>query len=375
MQTIVAGVVLTTLVLHEILRPLCVTVFDLVEVWWVVFAAASQAFVACVARGFQPRFPEWTVTFDIFQAVVSSALAAKGENIVRLPNAQIMRRNTEILGALIGWFSCIQHQTKARSFYHLGLRHLWLTSASTQSTGQDTRRIVVLYFHGGGYAVLCPRFYLDFCSRLMHQLLLSQQGHEYEKPKVSFEMLLANYRKLPEYDFPAPMDDALAMYMYLVKDCRLEPKNIILAGDSAGAGLVLSTLHRLKDAGRELPLGAVCASPMIDWPDKDDISRDCFVQAPLLTGIRDFSVSSSQEVHSLSFDMHDFPPIFVQTGETDLLHHQATRLYAKARSEGVNVRLDVHANMPHVFAALPPLFMPTASNGVSSIATFILNLL
>lgn len=174
------------------------------------------------------------------------------------------------------------------------------------------------------------------------------------------------------------MEDAVAMYNYLIKEWLVSPKNIILAGDSAGAGLVLSTLHRLKDAGVELPLGAVCASPMINWPSKEDISKDCFVQTPLLAGIRDFSVSSgsiTEEICSLNFDMQDFPPIFVQTGEKDLLHDQAKRLYTKARSEGVDVRLDVHSNMPHVFAALPPLFMPAASNWVASIAEFILKLL
>ncbi|EGZ06988.1 hypothetical protein PHYSODRAFT_341143 [Phytophthora sojae] len=149
--------------------------------------------------------------------------------------------------------------------------------------------------------------------------------------------LLADYRKLPEHNFPAPMEDAVAMYNYLIKEWLVSPKNIILAGDSAGAGLVLSTLHRLKDAGVELPLGAVCASPMINWPSKEDISKDCFVQTPLLAGIRDFSVSSgsiTEEICSLNFDMQDFPPIFVQTGEKDLLHDQAKRLYTKARSEG-----------------------------------------
>lgn len=63
-----------------------------------VCAAGCRAFVACVARGFKPRIPEWAVIFDCFQAVVAAALTAKGENIVRLPKAQIMRRNTEILG-------------------------------------------------------------------------------------------------------------------------------------------------------------------------------------------------------------------------------------------------------------------------------------
>jgi acetyl esterase/lipase len=371
---------LTLLALHEILRPLCVTFLDFFELLGVASVAGGRAFMACLARGLRPRYPEWTIVFDCFQAVVSSVLTAKGQNIVCLPNAHVMRRNTEILGGLLGWVSCLQHGTNVHSFYHLGLRHLWVSASTKSAPQQDsasTRQIVVLYYHGGGYAVLCPRFYLDFCSRLVHQLRTQYQRDE-AAPMVSFQVLLANYRKLPEYTFPAPMDDALAMYKYLITKCHVLPKNVIIAGDSAGAGLVLSTLRRLKQTGLELPMGAICASPMIDWPDSDDISSDCFVQPPLLTGVYDFckiSCRALDEVCSLKFDLQGFPPMLVQTGDKDLLYHQAQRLARKAQKDGVAVHFDAHTNMPHVFAALPPVFMPHANRGVANMAEFILKLL
>ncbi|RLN95272.1 hypothetical protein BBJ28_00026320 [Nothophytophthora sp. Chile5] len=363
----------TFLVIHEVLRPLCTSFADLMELLYLVAAAGGRAFVACLARGLRPRFPEWTVTFDCFQAVVGSALAAKGQNLVRLPNAQIMRRNTELLGGLLGWISCLQYGMKLHSFHYRGLRHFWLHPSTPQADSPTTRQITVLYFHGGGYTVLCPRFYVDFCSRLLHQLRTQQQGNPF-----AFRVLLADYRKLPEHSFPAPMDDAAAMYDYLVTTCQVAPQSIVIAGDSAGAGLVLATLRRLREAGKQLPLGAICASPMIDWPGKDDASAHCFVQPPLLTGIRDFSratSAASDEVCSLHFDLNGLPPMLVQTGDKDLLHHQAHRLAIKARADGVEVQLDTHVNMPHVFSALPSAFMPAGELGVAKMATFILQLL
>ena len=42
------------------------------------------------------------------------------------------------------------------------------------------------------------------------------------------------------------------------------PSKIVLAGDSAGAGLCVSLLTVLRDLGKPLPAGAVLISPWVD---------------------------------------------------------------------------------------------------------------
>lgn len=49
---------------------------------------------------------------------------------------------------------------------------------------------------------------------------------------------LAAYRLSPQFPFPCGLHDCLAAYLYLLT--LQDPTEIILAGDSAGGGMVLS---------------------------------------------------------------------------------------------------------------------------------------
>jgi acetyl esterase/lipase len=73
----------------------------------------------------------------------------------------------------------------------------------------------------------------------------------------------------PQYPFPCAIQDCLAGYLYLIKPPPgakhhpVSPKNIVIAGDSAGGGLVLALLQILRDTdGLDLPAGAVLISPV-----------------------------------------------------------------------------------------------------------------
>lgn len=67
--------------------------------------------------------------------------------------------------------------------------------------------------------------------------------------------------------FPAPLADAVAGYRYLVNECNFEPKNIIVAGDSAGGNLALALCRYLRDEkldGLEVPGAMLLLSPWAD---------------------------------------------------------------------------------------------------------------
>ncbi|ORY26314.1 hypothetical protein BCR39DRAFT_541265 [Naematelia encephala] len=115
----------------------------------------------------------------------------------------------------------------------------------------------MLYIHGGAYywgSINTHRYTIWRYARKMHGRCFA-----------------VNYRKAPQYPFPCAIQDCLAAWLYLVdpppeaKHKPVHPKNIILAGDSAGGGLVWALLQILRDTeGLELPAGAVLISP---WSD------------------------------------------------------------------------------------------------------------
>ncbi|KAL3665119.1 hypothetical protein V7S43_009751 [Phytophthora oleae] len=366
---------LLLLAVHELLRPFCLSFKGVCSLTAQVGSAANAAILQFLKRGLQPKFPEWTLWYEWFQAIAFAAGQRNGCHILKMPNALAFRRNFELIGQVLGAFACWRHGNSLESFRYNGLEHLWLKTTASSKTTANQRRIVVLYYHGGGYALFSPRFFVEFASRLLTQVqnqLFAVWGHK----SIDVQILLANYRKLPEVTFPTPLDDAMVMFDYLVKLEKISPKNIILAGDSAGAGLVLATLLRLRRTRRTMPLAALCNCPYADLSADVVVSEFCFISKSMLDAIRDFCVvdtpkSSWQEGAMLHTDLHGLPPLFIQAAEFDILHQQSLQLARNARAHGVRVEVDVHRHMPHVFTLFPHFMMPQSSVGIERFAGFI----
>src|SRR6266571_1907632 len=108
---------------------------------------------------------------------------------------------------------------------------------------------ILLFFHGGGY---CSG------SILSHRRMVSEAGRA-----AGMRTLAVAYRLAPEYPFPAAYDDVLTAWRFL-RNQGLLAAHIAIGGDSAGAGLAVTLICRLRDAGEELPACAWLVSPWID---------------------------------------------------------------------------------------------------------------
>ena len=107
---------------------------------------------------------------------------------------------------------------------------------------------VMLYVHGGAYF---------FGSVDEHRYQLQRHAR-----KLEARVFAPRYRLSPQFPFPCGLLDCLAAYLYLLT--VQDPTEIILAGDSAGGGMVLSLLVILRDQGMPLPAGAILISPWVD---------------------------------------------------------------------------------------------------------------
>ncbi|KAI1325025.1 hypothetical protein F5Y16DRAFT_411634 [Xylariaceae sp. FL0255] len=112
----------------------------------------------------------------------------------------------------------------------------------------DPGNRVMLYVHGGAYF---------FGSVDEHRYQMQRHAR-----KLKARVLAPRYRLSPQFPFPCGLHDCLATYLYLLE--TQDPSTIILAGDSAGGGMVLSMLVTLRDRGIPLPAGAILISPWVD---------------------------------------------------------------------------------------------------------------
>ena len=107
----------------------------------------------------------------------------------------------------------------------------------------------VLYLHGGGYVSGSPAHYRHFTWRIADAL--------------SANVFALAYRLAPEHPFPAALEDAAKAYDFLAS-LAADTRELFVMGDSAGGGLTLCLLLKLRDEKRPLPRAAVALSPWTD---------------------------------------------------------------------------------------------------------------
>ncbi|MEV6057804.1 alpha/beta hydrolase [Streptomyces sp. NPDC052107] len=210
--------------------------------------------------------------------------------------------------------------------------------------GDGLRAGTILYFHGGGWVYGSP------------ESVLSLTGHLVAK--TGFGAYSVDYRLAPEHPFPAAIDDALSAYRALL-DRGQDPSTIAFAGDSAGGGLTVTTCLAARDAGLPLPAAVVTFSPGLDATRTGESmdTKECI--DPILTrkSVEHTGAMylAKQDPHqpmlspAVLADLTGFPPMLIQVGTNEILLDDSTRLAARARAAGVDVILDITADVPHVF--------------------------
>lgn len=211
-----------------------------------------------------------------------------------------------------------------------------------EAAGLATSR-VVLYLHGGGYS------------------LGSARSHRALGKRIAFEararVVLPEYRLAPEHVFPAAIEDAVAVYRWLL-GTGVEPERIAVAGDSAGAGLALALLVSLRDAGVPLPACAVLLSPFADLECRGEsystlAALDPIVSREMGVGMGQAYIGAREPSDPLASPVHaalaGLPPLLIQVGSREVVLDDARVIERHAREAGVHAQLDVWPGMVHVW--------------------------
>lgn len=209
--------------------------------------------------------------------------------------------------------------------------------------GSDASR-VLLYFHGGGY---CSG------SILSHRRLVTEAGRA-----AGTHTLAIEYRLAPEHPFPAALDDALSAWNFLRKQ-GIAAEHIAVGGDSAGGGLTVALINRLRDAREPTPGCAWLISPWTDLTlsgltldTKDAV--DPIIHKAYLAELVDAYLPADMDrryplVSPLYGDLTGFPPTLIQVGACETLLADSTRFAAAAGAANVAVTLQIWPDMIHAW--------------------------
>ena len=220
---------------------------------------------------------------------------------------------------------------------------------------------VIVYLHGGGYL---------YGSARSHRQMVAGIARA-----ARARAFAVDYRRAPEHRFPAALDDAITVIRALFAR-GVAPEQLIVAGDSAGGGLTLAAMMRLRDSGERLPAAGVCLSPWTDLELTGDSARTGAVDDPMCS-VQDLRKMAAlyaegrlrdplaSPVHA---DLQGLPPLLILVGTREILLDDATRVAENARAAGVPVQLECWDGLIHVW----PLFghTPEAAAAITRMGEF-----
>ncbi|GAA3911339.1 alpha/beta hydrolase [Litoribacillus peritrichatus] len=225
---------------------------------------------------------------------------------------------------------------------------------------------VILYLHGGAYNIGSPKSHRNVTAHLA---------------RATGSMVLAiDYRLAPEHPCPAGLSDVIKVYRWLLAHDH-NPKNLAIAGDSAGGGLTVASVLEMKEENLPLPAVLGVISPWVDLTMSgesvrsnaaiDPMIRKDWLEAMINNYATDLAPSSPL-CSPINGDLTGLPPLLIQVGSDEILLDDAIRLAQRAESYGVSVELDIWESMWHVWHFQAGL-IPEADQAIQDLANHLLN--
>ena len=296
-------------------------------------------------------------------SILSKALLASLKAMFPQISAMDVYRQREAQETVCKLVNPSDKSTAFKEYSFNNVKCMWISP----KTGYipNTEKLIV-YFHGGAYRT----------GSLNYACILGARFAE----KTGYNVLTFEYRLSPENKYPCALDDAYAVYEYILK-LNYKPENILFTGESAGGNLLILLILKLIKENRGTPCAAVCLSP---WTDMTLSAVSCRKNADKDPIIDPKSLKRSAheyagnipltdpELSPLYADMKTFPPTLIQAGGNEVLLDDSISFYNKLKKLNINCKLHIYEGMCHIFQLFP---IPEAFEALDEAAHFIIKML
>ncbi len=217
-----------------------------------------------------------------------------------------------------------------------GVTTLWSTPPQLEHEDK-----VMIFIHGGGWIVNTRKAQLGLQTAVASSL--------------GVRVVSIEYPLSPENPYPAALDDIVTAYRGIISEYGAE--NTGLFGTSAGGGLTLATLLRVKADDSPLPAASAALSPGADMTASGYLFKAVGLQDPVLPPYGVYAAMQGYVgdadptdplVSPVFGDYTDVTPLFLLSGTAEIVGSDATKVAARARSQGADVTLHVSDGMWHV---------------------------
>jgi acetyl esterase/lipase len=300
---------------------------NLVDLLWWSAAVAVRRLV----RG--PRRPGWSWTLESSSAFLRVQMAVAFDIADKTGDIAASREYANALCFALQALASMTLEPVTRP-----VKGLWYTP---RAGGRD---LILLYLHGGGYA-----YYSKLHGNFIALVALAAEARTFA----------LEYRLIPEHPFPAQLEDALTAYRWLLAQ-GVNPRRLVVAGDSAGGNLTLALLLALRRDGLPQPLLAYGLCPWTDVGNSgasmtSNAAEDWVHPRMAAAWAKQLCAGGADPrdplVSPLHADLRGLAPIYLQAGGAEILLDMIRDFHARAQAQGADVALDVWEHMPHDFQA------------------------
>ena len=225
-------------------------------------------------------------------------------------------------------------------------------------------RKLIVYVHGGAYVAYSARSTIDEASALSYA----------SKERV----ISVNYTLAPEARWNTIQRQVLSV-MLALRARGYHLRDIAMMGDSAGGGLVVSTVLNLRDRGLRMPAAVVLLSPWVDLTDRGDTMHTLARADPLLD-YRSLSIAARAYAGSLPLDdprvsplyanfSKGFAPTLIQESTKTIFLSGSVRLYRALDAAGAHPVIDMYEGLWHDFQFVT--WLPESRIAYAKMAQFI----
>ena len=206
---------------------------------------------------------------------------------------------------------------------------------------------VLLYVHGGGWVL----FSIDTHDRLMREYAA----------RAGIAVLGVDYSRSPEAKFPVALDEVGRVLDWIEAegaDISLDPRRILIGGDSVGANLATAACLKRRDQGRAKLSGMLLSygafdpkrTASYDRYSGPDYTLEALEMDAFWSAYTDHPGQYENPLVSpLRAQLHDLPPAFLAVAECDILADSSYAFADKLRKAGVPVELVTYHGATHSF--------------------------
>ncbi len=211
----------------------------------------------------------------------------------------------------------------------------------------------VLYFHGGAYTTNINKIHWLFLADIIRN--------------TKCNIILPDYPLCPEYTYKDVFNMIVPIYKEYLQ--KVKSENLIIVGDSAGAGLALSLCQVMKNKGIDAPSKVILISPWLDITMTDPYITSIQPHDPILNSedLKRCGNFYSKGIDPLNYlvspingPIKGVGQINLFTGTKDILNSDARRLKEKAREKQIKINYFEYKDMIHDWIVIGN--MPEAKN-------------